>query len=94
MSDIYFYHNFPHPGKLTSFTLLDTGQKSLHFGQSAQFGGRLDIYKWMGMNLGQNLVMPQFEEGGAEGSRIHNLPFLKLIDWKSKVVERTKKSTS
>ena len=38
------------------------------------------------MNLGQNSVTPQFGGGGAEGSKMQNLPHFKPIDRKSKVV--------
>ena len=43
-------------------------------------------YIWVGMNLGQNLIMPQFGGKGAEGPKTQNLFLFKLIDRKSIVV--------
>ena len=38
------------------------------------------------MNLGRKSVMPQFGEGGAEGSKTQSLPLFKPIDRKSNVL--------
>ena len=42
--------------------------------------------------LSQNLVMPQFGGGGAEGSKTQKLPSFKPIDEKLKVVKHIQKS--
>ena len=42
--------------------------------------------------LGQNSVMPQYGERGAEGSKTKNLSFFRPFDSKSKVVQHIKKS--
>ena len=45
---------------------------------------------WVGMNLGQNSVMPQFGRGVAEDLETQNLHLFKPIDRKSKVVKHIK----
>ena len=47
-------------------------------------------YIWVGMNLGQNSILPQFEGGGAQWSNTKKMPFLKRINRKSNLYSISK----
>ena len=82
MSDIYLYFFLQNIKIIYSVW---HWTKSLQFCQLAQFGGGLDKYEW-GWTWVKNSIMSQFGERSAERLKTQNLPLLKPIDRKSKVV--------
>ena len=82
---IYFYLSIPSAYTTKIITLLDNEQKSLQFGQYAQFSNNLDVCRWR-RPLVKIQLYSNLGERGDEWPKLRKVFVFKPIDRESKIV--------